>query len=212
MQSTGRGTRKDAVTAVRPSKRVLMLGRPGAGKGTQARRLSEALDVVHISTGELLRDAIVRDGPVGRRCLSYVAEGRLVPTLLMANLVRDSLFKGGAIDDGFVLDGFPRTCDQLRILDEMLGHRELAAALELDVSQSVALQRLVARCRADDEPDIGVRRLREFDDYTRPMISRLDGRGLLISIDGSREEDDVTADVVASVMSAAPAARRLTSV
>lgn len=186
-----------------------MLGRPGAGKGTQASRLSEALDVLHISTGELLRDAIVRDGPVGRRCSSYMAEGRLVPTLVMANIVRDSLLDSAAIDDGFVLDGFPRTLDQLRILDDLLGCRELDAALELGVSQSVALQRLIRRSRADDEPDVVARRLQDFDDDTRPMISLLDARGLLISIDGNRDEDDVTADVLASAMSGRPTARRL---
>jgi adenylate kinase len=192
-----------------PVKRVLMLGRPGAGKGTQASRLSEAIDVVHISTGELLREAIVRDGPVGRRCSAYVTKGGLVPTLIVANLVRGALLDSGAVDDGFVLDGFPRTRDQLRILDELLGHRELDAALELDVVQSVALQRLVARRRSDDVPDVVVRRLQEFEEDTRPMISLLHARGLLISIDGGRDRDDITADLVANLASARPTARRL---
>jgi adenylate kinase len=186
-----------------------MLGRPGSGKGTQARRVSDVLDVLHISTGDILRDAIVRDGPVGRRCASYVAAGRLVPTLLIAHLVRDALTESGAIDDGFVLDGFPRTCDQLRILDELLGSRELHVALELDVSPALVVQRLVSRGRADDEPDIVSHRLEEFEAATRPMISILDARGLLISIDGSRDEDAVTAQLFASLFAgrAIPPAR-----
>jgi adenylate kinase len=194
-----------------------MLGRPGAGKGTQASRASEVLDVLHISAGELVRDAIARDGPVGRRCVSYVSEGRLVPTLLMANLVRNSLVESEAIDDGFVLDGFPRTRGQLRLLDDLLGRRELSAAVELDVPSAVAFQRLEARHRSDDEHDVVSRRLEEFDQETRPLISLLASRGLLISIDGSRPPDDVTAELVASLIatpaieSAHPAgARRLT--
>jgi adenylate kinase len=180
--------------------RVLMLGRPGSGKGTQARRLSDVLDVLHISTGDLLRSAIVRDGPVGRRCASYVAAGRLVPTLLIAHLVRDALTESGAIDDGFVLDGFPRTCDQLRILDDLLGSRDLHAALELDVSPALIVKRLVSRSRADDVSDIVSNRLAEFEADTRPMISLLDARGLLISIDGSRDADEVTAELFASLL------------
>jgi adenylate kinase len=183
--------------------RVLMLGRPGSGKGTQASRVSDVLDVLHISTGDILRDTIDRDGPIGRRCASYVAAGRLVPTLLIAHLVRDALTESGAIDDGFVLDGFPRTCDQLRMLDQLLGSHELHVALELDVSPALVMQRLVSRNRGDDEPDVVSHRLESFEADTRPMISVLDARGLLISIDGSRDEDAVTTEVLASLPPAA---------
>lgn len=183
--------------------RLLMIGRPGAGKGTQASRVSEIFRIAHISTGELLRDAIARNGPVGRRCRGYVTAGRLVPTVLMGNLVRDVLVATDAIDGGFLLDGYPRTLGQLQILDDLLGPRELDAALELDVSSEQIMQRLAARSRQDDIPSALLRRLEEFDDDTRPMISSLEDRGLLVSVDGDRHEDEVTADLLASLASLA---------
>jgi adenylate kinase len=192
-----RGDHQDCASG--DAMRVLMLGRPGAGKGTQASRLAEMLDVLHVSTGDLVRDAIARNGPVGRRCDAYVTAGHLVPTLLMGNVVRDVFRTTDAIDRGFVLDGFPRTSDQLQILDELLEEHELDAALELEVSPELVLRRLAARGRHDDEQDVLLRRLELFEEHTRPMIESLRQRGLLISIDGSRREDEVSADLRASL-------------
>jgi adenylate kinase len=182
-----------------PKKRVLVLGRPGAGKGTQARRVARFFDILHISTGELMREVIERDGPVGRRCDAYVSAGRLVPTLLVGNLVCNFFARNDAMVRGFVLDGFPRTRDQLQILDDLLDDHELDAAIELEVSAELVTKRLAARGRLDDEDGTIVRRLELFEEETQPMISSLRARGLLRSIDGSREEDDVTVELFSAL-------------
>ncbi len=193
-------TRGDAAGGAKaPTKRVLVLGRPGAGKGTQARRVSRFFDILHISTGELMRDAIARDGPVGRRCDEFISAGDLVPTLLVGNLVSNFFTHSDAMGRGFVLDGFPRTSDQLRILDDLLDDHVLDAAIELEVSAELATRRLAARGRVDDEDWTIKRRLEVFEEETQPVISSLRARGLLWSVDGSRQQDEVTAELLSAL-------------
>jgi len=182
-----------------PAKRVLVLGRPGAGKGTQAQRVAQLFDILHISTGELMRDAIARDGPVGRRCDEYVSVGDLVPTLLVGNLVCNFFTHNDAIVRGFVLDGFPRTRDQLQMLDDLLDDQVLDAAIVLEVSPELVTRRLAARGRVDDEDSTIERRLELFEEETQPMIASLRARGLLWSVDGSREQDEVTAELLSAL-------------
>jgi adenylate kinase len=179
------GTRQVSVSTG-SLKRVLMLGKPGAGKRTQAPRLAQALDIAHVSAGDPVRQAIARDGPVGRRCDAYVAAGRLVPTLLVASLLQDALRSTGAIDHGFVLDGFPRTLGQLQMLDELLCDHRIDAAIVLEIPWELVSERLAQRGVPDDEADTVVRRREEFEADTRPMIRVLDARGLLYSVDGGR--------------------------
>jgi adenylate kinase family enzyme len=118
-----------------------------------------------------VRDAIARDGPVGRRCDEYISAGDLVPTLLVGNLVCNFFEHGDAMGRGFVLDRFPHTRDQLRILDDLLDDHVLDAAIELEV----------------------------FEEETQLVISSLRARGLLWSVDGSRQQDEMTAELLSAL-------------
>lgn len=125
--------------------RVLVLGRPGSGKGTQGTRLARALEVPHVSTGDLLRAEIGRDGRLGRRVAEHVAAGRLVPDELVDAILRNRLDEPDAITAGFVLDGYPRSIPQAVTLERMLLPAQVTVAVELMVSEREARQRLRAR-------------------------------------------------------------------
>lgn len=129
--------------------RVLVLGRPGAGKGTQGERLAEVLDVPHISTGALLRAEIERDGPLGRKIANDVATGRLVADDLVATALGHRLDEPDAASRGFVLDGYPRTIAQAITLERMLAPERIVLALELVVPEREASHRLLARFVCD---------------------------------------------------------------
>ncbi len=151
--------------------RVVLLGPPGAGKGTQAVRLAEKLGVPHISTGELFRHNISEGTPLGVRAKQYLDAGELVPTSLTNDLVDDRLNDSDAAA-GFILDGFPRTIDQARALHDMLERRglKLDAVLELRVPEQVLVERLAARGRADDTEDVIRNRFRVYRDETAPLL------------------------------------------
>jgi adenylate kinase len=162
--------------------RVLIAGRPGSSKGTQARRVSAALCVPHVSTGDLLREAIRLGTPLGQRASDCVAGGRLVPDALVIELVFARLERPDVRDRGFLLDGFPRTLDQLDALTAWLVPEGLDAAVELVVTAEVAQQRLVTRARDDDTLPLIRERLDAFERHTTPMLRRLESEGLRVSI------------------------------
>lgn len=165
--------------------RVVLLGPPGSGKGTQAERLSSALETPAISTGELLRREVARETPLGKEVAATLASGRLVEDAVMEELVRERLREEDALG-GFLLDGFPRTIEQAEALDRMLeaDGRELDAVLQLDVSEEVLVRRALARKRADDREDVIRRRLRLYREKTEPLVEHYESRGLLRRIDG----------------------------
>jgi adenylate kinase len=176
--------------------RLLIVGPPGSGKGTQSLRLSRALGIPHISTGELLRDAIRLGTPLGDNACECVAAGHLVPDALVNELVRARLEQTATLQRGFLLDGFPRNVGQLHALLAWLDPEGLDAAIELAVPNEVVVQRLVARGRTDDTV-VGVReRLRAFEHETLPMLHHLKTRGLLISVDANRPVDQVAGDLL----------------
>lgn len=178
---------------------VLLVGPPGSGKGTQARRISRVLAIPQLSTGELLRDAIRLGTPVGARARECVAAGRLVPDALVNELVRARLESRSAREHGVLLDGFPRNVEQLRALLEWLAPEGVGAAIELVVPSCVVLERLAARGRTDDTAP-GVReRLRAFTSETSPMLRELERDGLLVSIDANRPVNEVTAHIMAAI-------------
>jgi adenylate kinase len=175
---------------------LLIVGPPGSGKGTQSLRLSRALGIPHISTGELLRDAIRLGTPLGDIACDCVAAGHLVPDALVNELVRARLEQTATHERGFLLDGFPRNVGQLHALLDWLDPEGLDAAIELVVPKEVVVQRLVARGRTDDTA-AGVReRLRAFERETLPMLHHLKTRGLLISVDANRPVDHVAGDLL----------------
>lgn len=172
--------------------RIVLLGPPGAGKGTQAVRIAEKLGVPHISTGELFRHNISNGTPLGVRAKHYLDAGELVPTSLTNDLVEDRL--GDAdVASGFILDGFPRTIDQAEALHEMLERRglKLDAVLEFRVPEEVLVERLKGRGRADDTEDVIRNRFRVYRDETAPLLTYYEHEHELKTVDAVGDFDEV---------------------
>ena len=184
------------------SSRLVLLGPPGAGKGTQAARLAEKLGVPAISTGDIFRSNIKNGTELGRRVQDITASGALVPDELTNELVRDRLAQADAVD-GFLLDGYPRNVAQVAALDEILAAAgtELDLAVELTVDPQVVVDRLTKRAqiegRADDTEDVVRHRLDVYAEQTAPISRVYAARGLLVQVDGLGEVDEVTARLLA---------------
>jgi adenylate kinase len=180
--------------------RVLLIGPPASGKGTQGRRLAERFDVAYLSSGELLRAEVAAGTDLGLRVAGDLAGGDLVPDDVMLDVLREPL-AAALTSGGYVLDGFPRTVAQARSLDtmaaEMCGAPEVAAWF--DVEDSVLLQRTRSRGsiegRSDDADAVARHRIDVYNAATAPLIDYYRKAGLLIRIDAARDIDDVTADV-----------------
>ena len=202
---------------------IVLLGAPGAGKGTQAQRLVADYGVAHISTGDLLRAAVKAQSPLGKKAKSYMDAGKLVPDDLVIDLVKERLSSDDA-QRGFILDGFPRNTSQAVSLDSELAGMGMAldAALLVDVAAEVIVSRLSSRrtCRAcgytgtaadeacprcggemyqrdDDRPETIQNRLDVYESQTAPLVEYYRGHGILKSVDGDRPVDEVYADVKA---------------
>ena len=182
--------------------RVLILGPQGSGKGTQAKRIAEAHDVPHVSTGDILRSAVAQGTELGLRVAPILERGDLVPDDLMVELIRERL----AGEGGFVLDGFPRTLAQAEALDAMLEEigKPLDTVILLEVSDVEAMRRMVGRAgvegRADDTEEAIVNRLRLYHELTRPVVDRYREAGGLVSVDGERSMDEVYAAIEAALL------------
>jgi adenylate kinase len=177
--------------------RILILGPQGSGKGTQARRIAAAYDIPHVATGDILRTAIGERTELGEKVAPIVERGDLVPDDLMVELIRERL----ADEDGFVLDGFPRTVPQAEALDAMLEEigKPLDAVLLLEVGDDVALERLLSRRaeegRSDDAPDVIRNRLHLYHGLTEPVIERYREGGTLVVVNGEQPVEDVSAAI-----------------
>jgi adenylate kinase len=187
--------------------RILILGPQGSGKGTQAKRLAEKYGIPHVATGDMLRGAAAAGTELGRRVEPILEAGDLVPDDLMIGLIRERLER----EDGFVLDGFPRTLPQAEALDAMLTEIEkpLDAVILLRVRDGVAVNRLEGRAaaehRTDDMPDVIANRLRLYHELTEPVIDRYAAVGTLLEIEGEGSVDDV-ADQIDDALGAVGAA------
>jgi adenylate kinase len=177
--------------------RMLILGPQGSGKGTQAKLIAEAYGIPHVATGDILRSAIAEGSELGARVAPFVERGDLVPDDLMVELIRERL----ADENGFVLDGFPRTVPQAEALDAMLEEigRQLDVVVLLEVDDEVALERLLGRRaqegRSDDAPDVIRKRLRLYRSLTEPVVERYRETGRLIAVDGDQPVEDVAAAI-----------------
>jgi adenylate kinase len=176
---------------------LILMGPPGAGKGTQAKVLAERLGVPTISTGDIFRANVASGTELGREAQRYIDAGEYVPDELTNDMVRERL----AADDtraGFLLDGYPRTLDQVAVLDELLAgqHRQLDAVVELEVEPDELVQRLLRRAklehRSDDTEEVIRRRLQAYAEQTLPLIEVYGERGLVIPVDGAGEVDEVS--------------------
>lgn len=175
------------------SKRLIFLGPPGAGKGTQAERLAAAAAIPHISTGEIIRGAIAQQTPLGQKAKSYVDAGDLVPDSLILDLIRERLQQPDTAS-GWILDGFPRNVSQAQFLDQLLGELQQAGVcvISLNVPEDVLVARLLSRQRQDDNETTIRHRLEVYHQETRPVIEFYRDRGLHI-VDGDRNPDAVGA-------------------
>ena len=177
--------------------RFVLLGPPGAGKGTQAVQLAEHLKVPMLSTGEMFREASRNQTELGRQVEEYFQSGRLVPDELVEQIVFERLSQNDC-QNGFLLDGFPRTVPQAENLDNWLVQNSLSldAVLELNVTREELLDRLAQRGRQDDDREIVLERLKQYDHLTLPLTAYYQERGVLQAIDGIGTADEVFARVV----------------
>ena len=172
--------------------RLIFLGPPGAGKGTQAKLLAELLKIPHISTGDILRSAIAQATPLGQKAQSYVEQGLLVPDELLLDLIRDRLNQPDA-HKGWILDGFPRNVSQASFLDDLLQElNQTCDCVNLEVPDEVLMTRLMERGRPDDTPETISTRLGVYHNETAPVIGFYRDRSALKAINGDRPMEAVT--------------------
>lgn len=182
--------------------RLIFLGPPGAGKGTQAEILAEKLGIPHISTGEILRNAIAQQTPLGIKAKSYVDNGDLVPDALILDLVQERLNQEDT-SKGWILDGFPRNVAQAEFLEKLLTNLNQACdyVLNLDVPDAVLIERLLARGRRDDNQETITNRLQVYRQETTPLIDYYQDHHLLNQVDGDRNLEQVNDSLLAIVNS-----------
>ena len=186
--------------------RVILLGPPGAGKGTQAQGLIAKHGIVQLSTGDMLRTAVAAGTPVGLRAKSIMERGELVPDDVVVAIIADRIDQHDA-KRGFVLDGFPRTVPQAEALDRLLAERglKLDAVIELKVDEGILLQRIEKRIadmtargekiRSDDNPEVLKGRLFAYREQTAPLVGYYASKGLLERVDGMAAVDDVSGQI-----------------
>lgn len=208
--------------------RIILLGAPGVGKGTQAERLQKAFECAHISTGDMLRESVREGTPLGEKAKAFMEKGELVPDGLILDMVAERLRRKDC-ENGFILDGFPRTVVQAEKLDGILNDLELEldAVLSIDVSNDEIVKRLSKRfictecgkivtvktesdttcpyCqgaiqrRKDDEPDTVRHRLTVYDNQTKPLIQYYEDKGMLKKVDGVGSAEEVFERLIASL-------------
>ena len=183
--------------------RLILLGPPGAGKGTQAQRLISKYRIVQLSTGDMLRAAVAAGTPVGRQAKSIMDRGELVPDEVVVAIIADRIDQPDA-KNGFVLDGFPRTVAQAEALDRLLGERSLKldAVIELAVDEGILLKRIEKRVaemtargekvRSDDNPEVLKGRLGAYRAQTAPLAYYYASKGMHRVVDGMARIDEVT--------------------
>jgi len=187
--------------------RLLLIGPPGAGKGTQAERLSSHFGIPAISTGDIFRENVKNETPLGQQAKAYMDAGENVPDSLTNDLVADRLAQPDCAS-GFLLDGYPRTAAQVDALEEMLAQQstQLDAAVELVADVEIVVSRLRQRAleqgRSDDSEEVVRHRLGVYAEQTAPLIEVFKQRGLLVSVDGIGPIEEITDRIVSRLAAA----------
>lgn len=173
--------------------RLIFLGPPGAGKGTQAKVLSENCNVPHISTGDILRAAVKAKSELGQKAEGYMSAGELVPDDLILDLIRERLGEDDA-SNGWLLDGFPRNVEQAEFLNKLLEEigQTCEIVINLEVPDDVLVTRMLDRGRNDDKEDVIRNRLEVYRKQTEPLIALYTGSEQLVSVNGNQEMDTVS--------------------
>jgi adenylate kinase len=187
--------------------RLILLGPPGSGKGTQAQRLVQRYGIIQLSTGDMLRAAIAAQTPVGLKAKDIMAAGHLVPDEIVVGIISDRIEQPDAVN-GFILDGFPRTVRQAEELDELLKAKRMTldAVVELKVNESALLTRVENRAaetrargeavRADDTPEVLTKRLHNYRTQTEPLIHYYADQRKLMTVDGMMTIEEVTSEIL----------------
>ncbi|MCD7061207.1 adenylate kinase [Pelagibacterium xiamenense] len=186
--------------------RLVLLGPPGAGKGTQAQILVETYNIPQLSTGDMLRAAIKAGTPLGLEAKAIVDRGDLVSDAIVSGIISERMDEPDCAN-GFILDGFPRTIAQAEALDDMLDAKglKLDAVVEIKADPDVLIERIINRAketggaRTDDNEDVLRKRLVVYNEQTAPLVSFYAGQGLLRSVDGMQPINEVTASIKAAI-------------
>ena len=187
--------------------KLIFLGPPGAGKGTQAQRIQEAHNIPQLSTGDMLRAAVAAETPIGKQAKDIMARGDLVPDGVVVGIIADRI-EADDCANGFILDGFPRNVAQAEALDTMLSDKNISldAVIELAVDPDVLVQRILKRAqesesgpREDDTEQALQHRLRVYEEQTAPVADYYAGKGILRTLDGMQDMDEVTQQIEAAL-------------
>jgi adenylate kinase len=178
--------------------RLILFGRQGAGKGTQCKVLHDHYGAVHISTGDMLRDAVAARTELGLEAGEYLTSGELVPDDVMVGIVEERIAQPDAAR-GFILDGFPRTIPQAQALLEHTGPEGIHVAVDLDVPLDIVKERMLGRGRDDDTESAIVRRLELYEEETIPTIRWFEEQGRLITVDGVGTPEEVSQRLVKAI-------------
>ncbi|WP_238020063.1 adenylate kinase [Dactylosporangium sp. AC04546] len=186
------------------AKRILMVGAPGAGKGTQADLIAKQFGITHVASGDLLRRHIADGTTIGKTVETYVNKGELVPDAIIMDMLRKPVLKANETG-GYVLDGFPRTVEQAEAAYRTAGSLGVGVqiAIHLDVPEDELIRRMLARARgADDTEDVIRHRIKVYEEKTRPLLDYYAQRELLIQVNGARPVTEVTWSIVVQLQRA----------
>ena len=178
--------------------KLLFIGPPGAGKGTQAARVAERLGIPHISTGEMFRHHVGRGTELGRQVKAIMESGAYVPDEITVEMLRQRLGEPDALA-GFILDGFPRTGPQVAALEELIGEGGLDRVVLFEVDEDELTERLLSRGRLDDSEETIRNRFKVYQEQTAPLISLYEGRGIVVRVNGLGPLEVVTNRVLDAV-------------